>query len=75
MLLSLATPEPISDAPDGRSGVVIVVRRAHFIDAKSIKQICGELRAPRNWVRKVIRSGATAFTYDRTTQPRPKIDP
>jgi transposase len=24
---------------------------------------------------KVIRSGATEFTYDRTTQPRPKIDP
>ena len=51
------------------------IGRAHFIDAQSIKQICGELRAPRNWVRKVIRSGATAFTYDRTTQPRPKIDP
>ena len=29
----------------------------------------------RNTVRKVIRSGATEFTYDRTTQPRPKIDP
>ncbi len=29
----------------------------------------------RNTVRKVIRSGATEFTYDRTTQPRPKIGP
>ena len=51
------------------------IRRAHFIDGKSIKQICRELRVSRNTVRKVIRSGATEFTYDRTTQPRPKIDP
>lgn len=51
------------------------IRRAHFIDGKSIKQICRELRLSRNTVRKVIRSGATEFTYDRTTQPRPKIDP
>lgn len=26
-------------------------------------------------VRKVIRSGAAEFTYGRTAQPRPKIDP
>jgi len=51
------------------------IRRAHFVDGKSIKQICRELRLSRNTVRKVIRSGATEFTYDRTTQPRPKIDP
>jgi transposase len=46
-----------------------------FVEGKSIKQICRELRLSRNTVRKVIRSGATEFTYDRTTQPRPKIDP
>lgn len=51
------------------------IRRAHFVDGKSIKQICRELRVSRNTVRKVIGSGATEFTYDRTTQPRPKIDP
>ena len=51
------------------------IRRAHFIEGKSIKQICRELRLSRNTVRKVIRSGATEFTYDRSTQPRPKIDP
>ncbi len=51
------------------------IRRAHFVDGKSIKQICRELRVCGNTVRKVIRSGATEFTYDRTTQPRPKIDP
>ena len=51
------------------------IRRAHFVEGKSIKQICRELRLSRNTVRKVIRTGATEFTYDRTTQPRPKIDP
>ncbi len=51
------------------------IRRAHFVEGKSIKQICRELRLSRNTVRKVIRSDATEFTYDRTTQPRPKIDP
>jgi len=28
-------------------------RRAHFVDGKSIKQICRELRGSRNTVRKV----------------------
>jgi len=51
------------------------IRRAHFGQGKSIKQICRDLGVSRNTVRKVIRSGATAFTYDRPTQPRPKIDP
>jgi transposase len=51
------------------------IRRAHFIQGKSIKQICRELRVSRNTVRKVVRSGATEFSYDRSTQPRPKIDP
>ncbi|SMX50824.1 hypothetical protein MAA8898_05024 [Maliponia aquimaris] len=51
------------------------IRRAHFVEGKSIKQICRELRLSRNTVRKVIRSGATEFTCDRTTQPRPKIAP
>jgi len=51
------------------------IRPPHFIDGKSIKQICHELRVSRNPVRKVIRSRATDYTYDRTTQPRPQIDP
>ena len=49
------------------------IRRAHFVEGKSIKQICRELRLSRNTVRKVIRSGATEFTYDRTVQRRVKI--
>ena len=51
------------------------VRRAYFIQGKSINPICRELRVSRNTVRKVVRSGATEFSYDRSTQPRPKIDP
>jgi len=49
------------------------IRRAYFQDKKSIKQICRELRVSRNTVRKVIRSGATELTYERTIQPLPKI--
>ena len=51
------------------------IRRAHFIQGKSIKQICRDFGVSRNTVRKVLRSGATEFSYDRSTQPRPKIDP
>ena len=36
------------------------IRRAHFIDGQSIKQICRELRVSRNTVRKVIRSWPSA---------------
>ena len=50
------------------------IRRAHFVDGKPIKQICRELRVSRNTVRKVIRGGETAFSYDRSVQPHPKID-
>ena len=51
------------------------IRRAYFQDKKTIKQICRELRVSRNTVRKVIRSGATEHTYERTVQPQPKIGP
>lgn len=51
------------------------IRRAYFVDGKPIKEIVRSLKVSRNTVRKVVRSGKTAFDYDRTTQPRPKIDP
>ena len=38
------------------------IRRAHFVQGKSIKQICREFGMSRNTVRKVIRSGATEFS-------------
>ena len=41
------------------------IRRAYFAQGKSIKAICRELDVSRKVVRKVIRSGATEFTYER----------
>ena len=51
------------------------IRRAFFVEGKSIKQICRDLRLSRNTVHRVVRSGDTEFSYDRSVQPRPKIDP
>ena len=51
------------------------IRRAFFQDGKPIKQICRELRVSRNTVRKVVRSGVTEFSYERSVQPQPKIGP
>jgi transposase len=49
------------------------IRRAHFVQGKSIKAISRELGISRNTVRRVLRSEATSLSYDRTTQPRPKL--
>jgi transposase len=51
------------------------IRRAFFVHEKPIKVICRELRVSRKVVRKVIRSEATEFRYERGTQPLPKIGP
>src|SRR5258705_4236806 len=51
------------------------IRRAFFVQGKSIKAICRELRVSRKVVRKVIRSQATEFRYEREAQPLPKIGP
>ncbi len=51
------------------------IRRAYFSLGKSIKEICRDLRVSRKVVRKVIRSNATEFHYERSTQPLPKIGP
>ena len=49
------------------------IRRAHFVQGKSIKAICRELRISRKTVRKVIRSKATDFHYERDEQPMPRL--
>ncbi len=49
------------------------IRRAHFVDGKSIKQITREMGLARNTVRRVLRTGETKFTYERQVQPRPKL--
>jgi transposase len=51
------------------------VRRAYFHQKKPIKQICRELKLSRKVVRKVIRSGKTEFTYERSVQPMPRLGP
>ena len=51
------------------------IRRAYFVQKKPIKVICRELHVSRKVVRKVIRSGATEFRYERTAQPLPKLGP
>ena len=51
------------------------IRRAYFVQQKPIKAICRELRVSRKAVRKVVRSDATSFHYEREQQPRPKLGP
>jgi hypothetical protein len=41
------------------------IRRAYFIHGQPIKAICRDLGVSRKVVRKVIRSEATAFRYER----------
>ncbi|HVP13809.1 MAG TPA: IS21 family transposase [Phycisphaerae bacterium] len=54
---------------------VAKIRRAYFVQKKPIKVICRELRVSRKVVRKVLRSDATEFRYERQTQPLPRIGP
>jgi transposase len=54
---------------------VAKIRRAYFVQGKSIKAICRELRISRKVVRKVLRSEATEFCYERGEQPLPRIGP
>src|SRR5271154_6183618 len=55
--------------------MIAKIRRAFFVQGKSIKAICRDLRVSRKVVRKVIRSEATEFHYEREAQPLPKIGP
>ena len=45
------------------------IRRAHFVQGKSIKAICRELGVSR----KVLRSEVTEFRYEREQQPMPRL--
>jgi transposase len=49
------------------------IRREHFVQRKSIREIARDLRISRNTVRKVRRSGETSFAYGRDVQPQPKL--
>ena len=74
----------VHSASEGRSGAEIgmlvvetiaKIRRAYFVQKKAIKEICRELSISRKVVRRVLRSGATEFVYERKVQPQPKIGP
>jgi hypothetical protein len=63
-----------------RIGMLVVetiakIRRAYFVHGMPIKAICRDLRLSRKVVRKVLRSEATEFHYERSTQPMPKVSP
>jgi transposase len=49
------------------------IRREHFVKGKTIREIARDLKVSRNTVRRVLRSGATSFEYEREVQPRPKL--
>jgi len=49
------------------------IRRAHFVQGKTIKAISRELGIARNTIRRILRSGETSFAYQRDVQPRPKL--
>ena len=51
------------------------IRRYHFVEGRSIKEISRLLRLSRNTVRKVIRSGGTEHRYERASQPMPRLGP
>lgn len=51
------------------------IRRAYFAQGKAIKEISRDLGVSHKVVRKVIRTGATEFRYEREIQPQPKIGP
>lgn len=51
------------------------IRREFFNCGRASKDIVRDLHISRNTVPKVIRSGATAFVYEREVQPLPKLGP
>lgn len=52
------------------------VRRAHFVQKKSIKAIARELRLAMNTVRSIVRAEAeTERRYERREQPMPQLEP
>ena len=51
------------------------IRRLHFVDGRSIKEIARLLKVSRNTVRRVIRTETPTLSYERTVQPRPQLGP
>ena len=49
------------------------IRRAHFEQRRSIKEIVRTSSVPRAKVQTVIRSHKTEFKYEHDVQPSPKL--
>jgi transposase len=51
------------------------VRRAYWVQGKTIKAICREQKLARETVRRIVRSGKTSAlpVYERKEQPFPKL--
>lgn len=49
------------------------IRRAFFVQGKTMKEIARELKVSRNTVRKIVRTGRTDAQYEREKQPRPRL--
>jgi hypothetical protein len=48
------------------------IRHTYFVHGQPIKAICRDLGVSRKVMRKVIRSEATEFRYERETLPLPR---
>src|SRR4051812_50152776 len=69
---------PVPGSGTGGGGMLVVetiarIRREFFVKGRSIKEIVRDLKVSRNTVRKVLRSGETAFSYEREVQPLPRL--
>ncbi len=51
------------------------VRRDYFVLGRTIKEICRTRGVSRNSVRKVLRSASADFSYERRSQPYPRLGP
>ncbi len=47
--------------------------RREFVRGRPIKKIARGLHVSRNTVREILRSGEAASSYERETQPQPRI--
>jgi len=50
------------------------IRREHLGKGTPIRKLVRDLKVARNTIRKAVRSDEPSFSYDRTVQPRPKLD-
>ena len=49
------------------------IRRAHFVQKLSVREIARRLHVSRKTVRKAIEADDAAFTYTRVAEPKPKL--